>query len=280
MKKRSLILSFLLFLGIAGLIRPIQAEAEEMARVNFRSGEVFGTTYSITVPNGSEITLPDAYWSSAKYTFVGWNNTNWLNPDNIAGPQYKKGDKVKVHGYDQFVAQWVPTEIYTYTVKFHGNGGKGRIKERTEYVNKKMYLGGCQPTREGYIFLGWSTNRKAKKPQYTTYYTGNKNTTLYAVWQWKYRVTFKKGKKKDTITIKWRRTPGAYKSRVYVSKSKTYSKNTYMLVTKSKKSIITKTFSMKKGKLKGYRYVWVTHERKNGKYIHIGSEFQTRIKCR
>ena len=75
----------------------------------------------------------------------------------------------------------------TYTLTYDANGGTGTVPTDSNKYAKGTYaqvVSGSGLTREGMIFLGWSTNQTADSP---AYYPGgsvkiNGNTTLYAVW--------------------------------------------------------------------------------------------------
>ena len=75
----------------------------------------------------------------------------------------------------------------TYTLTYDANGGKGTVPTDSNKYAKGTYaqvVSGSGLTREGMIFLGWSTDQTAVSP---AYYPGgsvkiNDNTTLYAVW--------------------------------------------------------------------------------------------------
>ena len=75
----------------------------------------------------------------------------------------------------------------TYTLTYNPNGGTGTVPTDSNKYAKGTYaqvVSGSGLTREGMIFLGWSTKQTADSP---AYYPGgsvkiNDNTTLYAVW--------------------------------------------------------------------------------------------------
>ena len=75
----------------------------------------------------------------------------------------------------------------TYTLTYHPNGGMGTVPTDSNKYAKGTYaqvVSGSGLTRQGMIFLGWSTDQNAVSP---AYYPGgsvkiNDNTTLYAVW--------------------------------------------------------------------------------------------------
>ena len=75
----------------------------------------------------------------------------------------------------------------TYTLTYNPNGGTGTVPTDSNKYAKGTYaqvVSGSGLTRQGMIFLGWSTDQNAVSP---AYYPGgsvkiNDNTTLYAVW--------------------------------------------------------------------------------------------------
>lgn len=82
-------------------------------------------------------------------------------------------------------------DLPTFTLNYDANGGTGAPASQTHTATSK-YEGSCTftissqvPTREGYTFLGWSTNPNAttadRQPGGSIVVTGT--TTLYAVWE-------------------------------------------------------------------------------------------------
>ena len=71
-----------------------------------------------------------------------------------------------------------------YTVKYDTNGGSTAPSSQTKTYGVDLTLSSTKPTRSGYTFLGWSTNKSATTPTYKAgdTFTTNSSTTLYAVW--------------------------------------------------------------------------------------------------
>lgn len=83
--------------------------------------------------------------------------------------------------------------IANYSVIYDANGGKGAPDSQIKEHNKTITLSTIQPSRTGYTFIGWSTNKSSSTAEYQpgATYTNNASATLYAVWQAKQiEVTF------------------------------------------------------------------------------------------
>lgn len=74
--------------------------------------------------------------------------------------------------------------ITTYTVSYDANGGTGAPSTQTKAEDVFLVLSKTKPTRDGYVFLGWSTSSTATTVVYSASgtYTANAGVTLYAVW--------------------------------------------------------------------------------------------------
>lgn len=116
------------------------------------------------------------------YSFGGWYQDEALT---------KKWDfdKEKLLTDVHLYAKWIPK---TYTVKFDSNGGTP-VESVTAKYGERLKVP-KEPTREGYIFGGWSTTKNGqnfwnfvREPFVNTV---TKNITLYAYWQVPYTITF------------------------------------------------------------------------------------------
>ncbi len=77
------------------------------------------------------------------------------------------------------------TILAANTVFYDTNGGEGEIKNQIKVRNIPLTLSDALPKREGYTFLGWSTDKNAIVAEYTSssVYSAEKSITLYAVWE-------------------------------------------------------------------------------------------------
>ena len=147
--------------------------------------EESGEDYTFTQKHDPVFTIPQVTPQKRGYMFKGWT----LDPNGTT-PQYQPGDTL--------VADYINVYIYpiwqakTYSVVFDANGGKGGPATMAQAGNNEFTLPKGQPTRQGYLFLGWATKRDAVEPEYqpndTFWVRETKeekpaySATLYAVW--------------------------------------------------------------------------------------------------
>lgn len=118
--------------------------------------------------------------TKANYTFLGWG-TSSSSAD--IGTQLQVSSTSPV--YKTFYAVW---RSNTITVTYNANGGSGGPGSQTVNINSSFNINGSNyPTRNNYIFKGWSTSSSAKTATYKkgatpSISTGTSNITYYAVW--------------------------------------------------------------------------------------------------
>ena len=124
------------------------------------------------------------------YKFIGWN-TNQTAKE----AEYSDGSYITITEDTTLYAiwKWVPD---TYTVTYDANGGEGAPEQQTKTHGTSLTLSSTEPTRSGYIFLGWATTSTATAAEYEAggTYTTNAKVTLYAVWKEPetYKITYDK----------------------------------------------------------------------------------------
>ena len=79
----------------------------------------------------------------------------------------------------------IPALPLTYTVSYDANGGSGAPASQTKTHDETLTLSAAEPSRDGWTFLGWATDRTATSAQYQPgdSYTANADAALYAVWE-------------------------------------------------------------------------------------------------
>lgn len=75
--------------------------------------------------------------------------------------------------------------LASYTVSYNANGGSGAPVSQLKYYGKTLTLSNTIPTRNGYIFKGWSASSTATSASWAAggSYTDNASRILYAVWE-------------------------------------------------------------------------------------------------
>ncbi len=106
------------------------------------------------------------------YTFAGWSTEKNGNVVYKAGDMYREDVALTLY------AVW---QLKTYKVKLDANGGTLDKAELIKEHGKDITLSAV-PVREGYRHIGWSSKADGTV-EYTDKYTGNKDITLYAVWE-------------------------------------------------------------------------------------------------
>ncbi len=86
-----------------------------------------------------------------------------------------------------YVVKYTNENCGTYTIRYDANGGENAPASQTKNEGETIRLSTQKPTRDGYTFLGWSTNKNATSKDSTydpgSSYSKDANLTLYAVWQ-------------------------------------------------------------------------------------------------
>lgn len=148
--------------------------------------------------NSAEFTIPETIPDAPEgKEFAGWSE----DPEDADSPVYQPGDKVTVTPENPNVELkpiWKDKEI-EFTLTFDINKGTGvtpapMTGKSTESTCTIENLPGADKfSKEGYDFLGWSTNPDATEPEYlpTEAITIDGNVTLYAVWKEVEKTTFK-----------------------------------------------------------------------------------------
>ncbi|MBP3238619.1 MAG: InlB B-repeat-containing protein [Lachnospiraceae bacterium] len=122
-------------------------------------------------------TLPNA--ERTGYTFKGWFTSK------TGGNEVKSTDTVKITADQILYARWT---VNTYKVSFKGNGGSNAPDISVTYDSTYGTL--PNPTRQGFTFAGWSTD-KSNTVTSGTAVTIAGNHTLYAKWTANvYKVSF------------------------------------------------------------------------------------------
>ena len=131
---------------------------------------------------GTSFTIPKVSLSrSDEWYFLGWA----MSP-GADKAQFKTGDSITLYRNTILYAVWKDSDIH---VRFDLNGGTSGAPANMSGIPYQCYyfeIPYSAPVREGYYFLGWSSNRTATEPEYKSgdvAYTVSGEITFYAVWK-------------------------------------------------------------------------------------------------
>jgi len=135
------------------------------------------------------------------YKFKGWSTSNDGTVEYNSGDIYTNDTSITLY------AVWETTQT-TITLSYDANGGNGAPSSETVEQGISISISSTIPVREGFTFLGWSTNSAGSmystsnngydnvtnwrtsdggigsySPTYWNSYSGKEDLTLYAVWQ-------------------------------------------------------------------------------------------------
>lgn len=169
--------------------------------------------HAITSISGNDITVDLGKYNVNNDTFrLPYAKDIWEGVDNNKVDYISwagSGSNSRSEGESALLANGKNTAYYyfkgapvllTFTLNYDANGGNGAPASQTykaTFQYEKSYtftISSQTPTREGYNFLGWNTDKNAdtasKQPGNTIVVNNNNNpTTLYAVWEEKAPVT-------------------------------------------------------------------------------------------
>lgn len=124
---------------------------------------------------------------------LNWSDIDWKNGTTSVTVTGKNAGTIliTVHFLDKYDNSFfsesfsVTVNNASYTVSYDANGGNGAPSSQIKQYNKPLTLSSATPTRNGYNFIGWAESPSALSAQFEPgdTFTGNKDLSLYAVWQ-------------------------------------------------------------------------------------------------
>ncbi len=143
-----------------------------------KNGATKGKMSDTSCKYSSTCTLRSNTFQKKGYSFAGWATSK------SGKVVYKNKAKVKGlvssnNGVKTLYAKW---KVNTYKITYKLNGGKQNKKNASSYKVTSATITLKSPTRKGYTFKGWYSDKACKKKvtKITKGSTGNK--TLYAKW--------------------------------------------------------------------------------------------------
>ena len=129
---------------------------------------------------GKSYTLKKNTFKRTGYTFVGWNTkadgsgTAYSDKASVKNLTGTNGSTVTLY------AQWKPIQ---YAVTYNLNGGTNDSSNPKKYTAQSATITLKKPTKEGYKFVGWYSDKKCTKQVKTIKKGSTGNKTFYAKWE-------------------------------------------------------------------------------------------------
>lgn len=136
---------------------------------------------------GKTLTLSSNVPTRSGYDFVGWGTSA-----SATGVAYSAGGSYTSNASVTLYAIWILEEepANVGIIRYDMNGGSGNIVDQTHIAGTISVLSGVKPTKDGYMFLGWSANKKATRATYLSGKSYKNNiigdgevVILYAIWK-------------------------------------------------------------------------------------------------
>ncbi len=137
------------------------------------------TPASQTKKYGENIRITSIKPTKANSNFAGWSTSVEAKQiDYYPNQVYQENSSVTLY------AVWMESLSF-YNIYYDANGGQGEPQSAQILKGTNATISMQKPTREGYEFLGWSTNKQATTAQYTpgSTYTAQTDLELYAIWK-------------------------------------------------------------------------------------------------
>lgn len=111
------------------------------------------------------------------YNIIGWNENS-----NANTPTWNVSESKSVSKNSTY---YPIVSIIKYTITYNANGGSGAPSSQTKNHGVNITLSSTIPTRSGYAFTGWNTNKNGTGTSYAkgATYSTDATVTLYAQWK-------------------------------------------------------------------------------------------------
>lgn len=156
-----------------------QWKANQYAITFNGNGSTGGSMKKLSCKYGKKYTLTKNGFKKKGYTFSGWNTKKdgkgktYKNKAEVKNLSAKSGGKVTLY------AQWKKTN---YKITYQLNKGKNNKKNPSSYNITTKTIKLKNPTRKGYTFKGWYSDKKCTKKVTQIKKGSTGNITLYAKW--------------------------------------------------------------------------------------------------
>jgi len=165
------LVAILMLTTVVASAEPVSAASKVKVKWDANGGKIGADKTTISnVKTGAKIEKLPKTPKRTGYTFAGWYTKK------SGGKKITTVTKVKKKV--TYYAQWKKQ----YTLNFDANGGSVTTKNK-KLTNKQVYGNLPTPTRSGYTFTGWYTDKTGGTKVSTTTKMLAKTVTVYAQWK-------------------------------------------------------------------------------------------------
>ena len=164
----------------------------ECAKIVLDLSEVEGQENIVYYGYQTYYYLPDvsSLRNASGQIIIGWSETQYNS-----SYEWNANGQIWLGSYEGQTLTLYPVWKTLYKITFDANGGEGEVPAEISLEEYTYFeIADIRPTKEGFIFAGWSWNASNSSPEYypnNTYYFGYaENKTLYAIWAEKITLTF------------------------------------------------------------------------------------------
>jgi len=150
--------------------------------VTYNANNGTGAPSSQTKWYNESLTLSSTTPTRSGYRFLGWGTSADATTVSYApGASYTSNEAITLY------AVW--EAVKTCTLAYDANGGTGAPASQEHQYEQTSVLSSTEPTRDGYVFLGWAMSNTATRLKYlpggkyvNDDFDDGDTITFYAVW--------------------------------------------------------------------------------------------------
>lgn len=207
--------------GKAALAKPIKGRTTTRGlytvdlgtEVRLQPGERFSIVITLKDKDGSGVSFgveSSSSLSGVEMRAVSQKNTSfvrWSGTKTWRDLSVPWGETARIKAYTNNGKQ------VNYQIVYDANGGKGVMRSQSAAYGETHKLSKAAVTRKGYSFLGWNTKKNGTGVWYSNKQKvknltnkSNGKVTLYAQWSKNPSIASVKSNRKNSVTVKWKKT--------------------------------------------------------------------------